>query len=235
VKRFSGKRKTPKYGSLSKAFTDAQARQFFRVVDNDKFRLLFSYQAQLGLRIGEVVRLNLKNITLETRELRLRTEKARCLDSLRIPLPLFKDTVAFASRHKAAIAEADGYIFFNDKVRSSREEPFIDQDYARNVFRRYVRLSGLDDVYDTSDETRPERGVRHLHRLTTHSLRHYAITSFSKQTNGNVVLTSRFARHANPSTTMTYISTAKEDLFKEIDNAFGLSEVLALKARLSKG
>ncbi|EQD35384.1 integrase family protein, partial [mine drainage metagenome] len=89
-------------------------------------------------------------------------------------------------------------------------------------------------VYDTSDETNPARSVRHLHRLTTHSLRHYAITRFAKQTNGNLVLTSRFARHSDPSTTMTYITTRKDELYKEIDSTFGLSEAVGLKARLSK-
>ncbi len=52
TKRFAGKRKTPKYGSLSKAFSDIQLQRFLHVVDSDRFRLLFSYQAQLGLRIG---------------------------------------------------------------------------------------------------------------------------------------------------------------------------------------
>jgi hypothetical protein len=92
----------------------------------------------------------------------------------------------------------------------------------------------LDEVYDTLDETSPTRSVRHLHRLTTHSLRHYAITSFAKQTNGNLVLTSRFARCSDPSTTMVYISTKKEELYKEIDNAFGLDQALSLKAKLTK-
>lgn len=48
--------------------------------------------------------------------------------------------------------------------------------------------------------------------------RHHAITSFSKQTNGNIVLTSRFARRPNPDTTMTYINTRKEKLYAELDN-----------------
>jgi integrase len=80
-----------------------------------------------------------------------------------------------------------------------------------------VNLANIDQVYDISEESNA-RTPRRLHRLTTHSLRHYAITSFSKQTNGNLVLTSRFARHADPSTTMIYISTKKEELYKELDN-----------------
>ena len=51
AKRFAGKRKTPKYGSLSKAFSDIQLQRFLHVIDSDRFRLLFRYQAQLGLRI----------------------------------------------------------------------------------------------------------------------------------------------------------------------------------------
>ncbi len=102
VRRFK-RRKTRKYGSLSKAFTESQVQLFFKVIENDKFRLLFSYQAQLGLRIGEVVRVNIKHINFNTRELTLKTEKARTLDTLLIPMQLFKDTMAFISSHKAEI------------------------------------------------------------------------------------------------------------------------------------
>ena len=233
TKRFAGKRKTPKYGSVSKAFSDSQLQRFLHVIDSDKFRLLFSYQAQLGLRIGEAVRVNINSIDLETRELILKTEKAQVMDSLLIPTPLFKETIAFISKHKVEIEKAQGYLFYADKLRTKRPEPYLEQNYVRHIFREYVRMAGLDEVYDTSDESSQDRSVRHLHRLTTHSLGHYAITSFAKQTNGNLVLTSRFARHSDPSTTMTYISTRKEELYKEIDNTFGLSQAASLKARLS--
>ncbi len=50
VKRFKGKRKTPKYGSLNKGFSEAQIQVFFKSIQNEKYRLLFNYQAQpLGL------------------------------------------------------------------------------------------------------------------------------------------------------------------------------------------
>ena len=233
TKRFAGKRKTPKYGSISKAFSDTQLERFLHVIDSDKFRLLFSYQAQLGLRIGEAVRVNINSIDLETRELTLKTEKAQVMDSLLIPMPLFKETVDFISKHKAEIEKAQGYLFYADKLRTKRPEPYLEQNYVRRRFREYVRMTGLDEVYDTSDESSPERSVRQLHRLTTHSLRHYAITSFARQTNGNLVLTSRFARHSDPSTTMTYISTRKEELYKQIDNAFSLNEAQRLKIAVS--
>ena len=67
VKKFH-RRKTPKYGSLNKGFESQELQAFFRVIDGDKFHLLFSYQARLGLRIGEVCRLHLSRINFQTRE-----------------------------------------------------------------------------------------------------------------------------------------------------------------------
>ncbi|MDE1871056.1 MAG: site-specific integrase [Candidatus Micrarchaeota archaeon] len=168
TKRFAGKRRTPKYGSLSKAFTDSQITQFFRVIDNDKFQLIFQYQAQLGLRIGEAVRVNVKDINFQTRELTLRTEKAGRIDTLLIPALLFKDTLAFVAKHEAEIGKALGYIFF--RTRSNRTENFVEQNYVRNRFRYYVVKAGLDQTYDSSEESVINRRPRSLHRLTTHSL-----------------------------------------------------------------
>ena len=87
-KRFQRSR-IPKYGSLNKGFTEQEVQRFFKVIDNEKFRLLFSYQSQLGLRIGEAVRINIKDIKFESRELVVKTEKAMTLDTLLIPAPLF--------------------------------------------------------------------------------------------------------------------------------------------------
>ena len=83
-KRFQRSR-IPKYGSLNKGFTEQEVQRFFEVIDNEKFRLLFSYQAQLGLRIGEAVRININDIKFESRELVVKTEKAMTLDTLLIP------------------------------------------------------------------------------------------------------------------------------------------------------
>ena len=66
---------TPKYGTLNKSFTELELQHFLRNVPNDKFRLLFKYQAYLGLRIGEVTKLHISNIDFEKRELILTSEE----------------------------------------------------------------------------------------------------------------------------------------------------------------
>ena len=56
-----------------------------------------------------------------------------------------------------------------------------------------------------------------------------AITSFARQSNRNVVLSSRFARHSDLSTTMTYINTRKDELYKAVDEAFLVENAEKLK------
>ncbi len=225
------KAKIPKYGHLNKGFDDYQLQSFFRVVKNEKYRLLFSYMATLGFRIGEVVRININSIDFNTRELKLRSEKSARLDSLIVPIQLFRETIDFIRANKEAIGKAQGYLFFRDETFSKRELPYLEQNYIRKVFREYVDIAGLNDVYDESDESGSGRRSRKLHLLTTHSLRHYAITKFARQTNGNVVLASKFARHSDPSTTMRYIHSDKRELYQAIDE-INTNDIEGMKKRL---
>ena len=219
IKRFRGKRKTPKYGSLNRGFTDEQLQAFFYAVDKEKYRLLFSYMAYLGLRIGEVVKVNIRDIDFQTRELRVKSEKTNRLDLLIIPLGLFQQTQAFMDGNRLVIDSSQGYLFFKDVDRKQREELWLEPNYVRKIFRDYLIDAGLDEVYDISEES-DGRSVRKLHTLTTHSFRHYAITKFAKASNGNLILTSRFARHSEPSTTTTYIHTERKELYEQIEKAF---------------
>ena len=67
-------------------FTEQEVQRFFKAIDNEKFRLLFLYQSQLGLRIGEAVKINIKDIKFESRELVVKTEKAMTPDTLQFLL-----------------------------------------------------------------------------------------------------------------------------------------------------
>lgn len=226
--------KLPRYGGLDKCFNDEQISKFFEAIDDDKFYLMFRYQAVLGLRIGEAVKLNLANLQFKEQELRLRSEKSGRLDLLRIPDALFQETLRYIRNYKEGIEKAQGYLFFPNPTKQgyNRRTNFIDVNYARNMFRRYIQKANLDnDTYDFSNESDTTRTKRKLHLLSSHSLRHYAISRMAKVTNGNLVTTSRFARHADPSTTMIYIARDKEALYRAIDSV-SISDVEALKMKI---
>ena len=202
------RRRTPKYGTMNKGFTDEELQKFFSVVDDQRFQLLFSFQAVLGLRIGEAVKIHIKDINLKTRELRIETEKAKTLNFLIIPEQLFGMTLNYIRNFETQIVRANGYLFFV-------EDHHMSASCARQAFEKYIQKTKLYEIYGYSNDAKP----RTLTRLTTHSLRHYAITNFAKKNNGNVVLANKFARHLRLQTTMTYIYTSKDELYRSIERA----------------
>ena len=100
-------------------FSIPDFRTFWWRVNNEKHRLLFSYQAQLDLRIGEVVKLNLKDMDFKTRELRVFTKKAHTLDTLIIPIALFNETNIYIECFRSEIVLNQGYIFFRDQSKDT--------------------------------------------------------------------------------------------------------------------
>ena len=193
-KRFKGKNRIPLYGSLNKGFNEQQLQVFFKAIDNPKYLLLFSFQAYCGLRIGEAIRVNINDVNFQTRELKIKSEKTNLMDRGIIPIHLFQQLQEFIAKHKAEIDKAGGCIFFKEEGKSSRKDEYLDVDYARKKFRDYIIKAGLNEEYGESEESSDKRRRRRLHILTTHSLRHYAITKFYNQTK-NWLLTSKFARH----------------------------------------
>ncbi len=209
--------RNPKYGSMNKGFTEEELERFFGVVDCPRMRLLFSFQAILGLRIGEAVRISVKDLNLRTRELRIFTEKSGKTDYLRVPEALFDSTLAYIGAYEREISSCAGFLFFSLEPgnRLKKPAPHFTTHTVRKAFHEYVKKAGLEEVYGYSVGARPKP----LFRLSPHSLRHYAITNFCRKNGGNVALASKFARHTNLQVTMTYIHTAKNELYESIERA----------------
>jgi integrase len=209
--------KKPKYGSMNKGFNDQELEAFFNVIDDPKMHMLFSFQAVMGLRIGEAITVNIKDINLRTRELRIFTEKSKKTDFMLIPIQFFDRVIQYINTYEKDIAEAKGYLFFSFAPgrRTPDTEPHIMTHTAREAFRKYIKKAKLVEIYGYTNSAKP----RPLYRLSSHSLRHYAITNFCRKNGGNAVLTSKFSRHTNLQTTMVYIHTDKNELYKSIERA----------------
>jgi integrase len=209
--------KKPKYGSMCKGFNDQELEAFFNVIDDPKMHMLFSFQAVMGLRIGEAIRVNIKDINLRTRELRIFTEKSKKTDFMLIPIQFFDRVINYINSYEKDIAEAKGYLFFSFAPgrRTPDTESHIMTHTAREAFRKYINRAKLEEIYGYTNSAKP----RPLYRLSSHSLRHYAITNFCRRNGGNAVLTSKFSRHTNLQTTMIYIHTDKKELYESIERA----------------
>jgi integrase len=202
---------------MNKGFNEQELEAFFNVIDDPKMHLLFSFQAVMGLRIGEAVCVNIKDINLRTRELRIFTEKSKKTDFMLIPIQFFDLVIKYIDSYEKDIAEAKGYLFFSFAPgrRTPDTESHIMTHTAREAFRKYIKKAKLEEIYGYTTSSKP----RPLYRLSSHSLRHYAITNFCRKNGGNAVLTSKFSRHTNLQTTMIYIHTDKNELYESIERA----------------
>ena len=75
------------------------------------------------------------------------------MDSLIIPLDLFKETISFINQHKESIQAAQGFLFFKDNDNNHNDIPHVDLNYVRKVFRESVARASLDQIYAYSEET----------------------------------------------------------------------------------
>ena len=202
---------------MNKGFNEEELERFFSVIDDPKTHLLFSFQAIMGLRIGEAVRVNIKDINLRTKELRIFTEKSKKTDYSLIPIKFFDSVLQYIDTYQEDIAKAKGFLFFsfNQTRKTAETELHITPETTRVFFHKYTKKAKLDEIYGYSAGAKPHP----LYRLTPHSLRHYAITNFARKNNGNVTLASAFARHTNLQTTMIYIHTEKNELYSGIERA----------------
>ena len=208
----------PRYGNLSRSFSEDELARFYNAIENPKYALLFKCQSFLGLRIGEAVALKVTDIRHDTRELVLITEKSRKLDRVFIPSGLYSDLCSYISRNEGEIESHRGYLFFPDPSARSFGD-HITSHRAGVLFRRAAKKAGILEVYGYSQEK--GRVPRPLHRLTTHSHRHYSITTFYKASK-DLVLTNKYARHSmgNYRDTMRYDGTDRSEMYRIHEAAF---------------
>jgi integrase len=178
--------------------------------------------ANLGLRIGEVVKIKLEDIDIPKRKLLLLTEKARTRDSLYLHDDVADKLTNWINLHYELIQQHDCHILFS--VNQSGDRSHVSPNWLRNEFRTAIILAGLNEWYGKTDESDSSRKARRLHRLTTHSLRHYFITKVYKATK-DPVIASKLARHTDLKSTQVYIHSAQQDLDVSMSSVFEKSYV----------
>jgi integrase len=112
----------------------------------------------------------------------------------------------------------DNYVLFSDTDNRVHVSPH----WLRREFRDVIVKCGLDDVYAKSDEHEKRCKNRDLHRLTSHSLRHYFISKIYNNTK-NPIHTQKLARHQDFKSTQVYIFANKEELSGSLKDTFETS------------
>jgi integrase len=216
------RRKETRYGNLNRGFTESELKLFLQSCKNKKAKLAFFLMSQLGLRVGEVVKLQLEDIDFHKNKIRVFTEKAHTTDFLFLHVEVRKVLYDWVRLYLDKIQMKGNYILFSDNLHSGRE--YVSPDWLRKYFRERCHLCGLNTDYGTSKESVDGKRARKLYRLTTHSLRHYFVTRVYRKTK-NPLHTQRLARHLDFKATQIYIRTDPEELDQTLADVFEEDDV----------
>lgn len=152
-----------------------------------------------GLRLCEIVGLNVGDVTTKAGEVAWKVDLPKKITKGR------RGGVAFLSeRVRAALG---GYLAAKRVIGESMAKgaPVFESSMCRRlsprrvqkIFAHWQRVAGFEHVYNF------------------HTLRHTAITNVYRATK-DLFLTQRFARHANPITTVAYTHPSDEELYGKI-------------------
>jgi integrase len=145
-------------------------RRFIAGIDSRKHRLMFELIYELGCRVGEFVRIRLKDIDFsrgmiyfpaentKTKQPRWSVFPARVSSEIRAYL---KDQDRMGKRDDR-IKHPEGFLFHPGQADHF---PYS-ENRVRQIFRKYAIRAGLDREYGRDSQGRT------LHQLTVHSLRH---------------------------------------------------------------
>jgi integrase len=209
-----------KYGNLNKGFTEAELKHFFKCSKNLKAHLAFQLMANLGLRVGEVVKIKIDDINFFKNNIKIATEKSQTIDFLHLHKQVRLLLHLWVQKYPDEIMKNDGFILFtNEQKRSYRDSRHISPHWLRREFRDTCYLTGLNESYGTSEETYQGKRKRKLYRLTTHLLRHYFITRVYNSSK-NPLFTQKLGRHRNFKSTQTYINVNQDEIDSTIKKAF---------------
>ncbi len=211
------RRRVPKYRLPgAKAMKLEDVDKFFSTFLPEEWRIkaLFLVQAFLGLRIGEVVQLNIKDIDFQAKQIRIRTEKQgpfAVIDSMFLHEKLESLLLDYISTYETQITKHGGFLFW--ALNTKCKTPYFSSDRARNVFRRVCERAGLNQTYGVrepySDLEKWKPGK--LYYYTTHSLR-YAFAHFLARNNVPIEVAKHLMRHKDISTTQVYYQRPKEEV-----------------------
>jgi len=212
--------KEKRYGNLCRAFNEEELKNFFKGCRNPRAFLAFKLMAFLGLRVGEVAVINVKDIDFNKHKLRVNTEKAGTIDFLYIHSEVRKLLYSWVQKFQEDILKHDGFVLFPDPNGNSKNN-HISPNWLRKEFRNVCFLTNLSENYGVANNYIKE-GVlkeRRLFRLTTHSLRHYYIDKVYRYCK-DPLKTQKLARHQDFKSTQTYIHIKQEEIDKTLKDVF---------------
>ena len=206
-----------RFGEIIRYLTASELQQFFDSIDQYRHKLMFEIIYELGCRVGEFVKIQVKHINFSRSTLFLPAANTKTQHARISYLPkglaneiksMLKQKGIMSKRHDR-IEKPQAYLFYPGKRWN---KPYT-ENRIRQIFQYYIIKAGLQQVYG-QDST-----GRNLNMFTCHSLRHSHITHYVIDRKLPLPIVQRQVGHTSLKTTSVYLKPSGEKMAQAYDQA----------------
>jgi len=163
-------RKYERFGETIRYLTLEEWQRLLDSIEDYRHKLMLRIVYELGCRVGEFVRIQLRHLNLGRSTVFFPAEntKTRSRRTSYLPRGLMNEIVSMlkaegrVGKRDVQVKKPDDHLF----KPSGKKRGHYTENRLRQIFQQYVRKAGLDREYGTDSKGRK------LHQLTIHSLRH---------------------------------------------------------------
>ena len=203
-------RRYERFGEIIRYLTQDELQQFFDSVDQYHHKLMFQVIYELGCRVGEFVRIQIKHVHFSRSTVFFPAENTKTRHPRVSYLPRgltneLKSLLRYKglmNKRDEKVLKADAYLFHPGKRWNT---PYT-ENRIRQVFQRYVTKAGLQHVYG-----KDARG-KNLRMFTVHSLRHSHIMNYVVDRGVPLPIVQKQVGHRSLKTTSVYLSPSTEKM-----------------------
>jgi integrase len=198
------------FGEIIRYLTVDELQNFFDSIDNYSHKLRFEIIYELGCRVGEFVRIQVKHINFSRSTVFFPAENTKTKHARISYLPKgLTNEIKSMLKQKGIITKRDNRIrqteayLFHPGRRWNR--PYT-ENRVRQIFQHYVNKAGLQQVYGKDSKG------RNLKMFTVHSLRHSHLMTYVVDRKVPLPIVQKQVGHRSLKTTSVYLSPSTEKM-----------------------
>lgn len=198
------------FGEIIRYLTVDELQNFFDSIDNYSHKLRFEIIYELGCRVGEFVRIQVKHINFSRSTVFFPAENTKTKHARISYLPKgLTNEIKSMLKQKEIITKRDDRIrqteayLFHPGRRWNR--PYT-ENRVRQIFQHYVNKAGLQQVYGKDSKG------RNLKMFTVHSLRHSHLMTYVVDRKVPLPIVQKQVGHRSLKTTSVYLSPSTEKM-----------------------
>ena len=219
TKKTALRKKYERFGELIRHFEFDELRQFLDCIDNYTHKLMFEVIYELGCRVGEFVRIQVKHLNFSRSTVFFPAENTKTKHARISYLPkgltneiksMLKQK-GLMSKRGDRIRMPEAYLFHPGR----RWNRHYTENRIRQIFQHYVNKAGLQQIYGKDSLG------RNLKMFTVHSLRHSHIFSYIVDKKLSLPIVQKQVGHRSLKTTSVYLMPSTEKMaeaYNEVRN-----------------